>query len=117
MENTWTTDDLGIQRFYHDGWTITVMPNDKIHPYIDAPDPDIEVNVSSTGIQCFGEKNLGHWNGHVGVRYTIPWRIIQEVMSYVELTSTFRTEEQFNFDPFARNPQLIDNSIASFLGK
>jgi len=75
-ENTWVTDNIGVRTFRHGGWTITVFPNNP-KPMLTEPDADVEVCVTEEGIQCWGERSIGY--GYEGVRFTIPWRILQEL--------------------------------------
>ncbi len=80
MENEWTTADNGTRTFHHDGWTLTVFAHCPHRIYVDAPNSDVDVEVTSEGIQCFGEQSSDY--SCAGVRFTIPWRIIAEIATF-----------------------------------
>ena len=81
MEDVWETDDIGTRRFRHGGWELIVWGHDPDRLTV-IPDNDVEVDVSSEGIECFGERSCGGYGGFEGVRFTIPWRILTEIVVF-----------------------------------
>lgn len=82
MEDIWETDvDTGTRRFCHGGWQLIIWAHcsDKITVI---PSDDVEVDISSEGIECFGERSCGAYGGFEGVRFTIPWRILTEIVAF-----------------------------------
>lgn len=79
---TWIIDDNGTRRFTSPsapGWELTVWAHDPNRIYVDSPG-DTEVSVDSDGIEVFGERSSGY--DFSGVRFTIPWVIIQEIVRF-----------------------------------
>jgi hypothetical protein len=95
---TWTTDDIDIRRFTSPdapGWILSIHPEvpsctcavpSRI--CVDTGNGDTEVDVSRDGIMVFGEESRGNSGctpskrSYVGVRFTIPWVIVREIVRY-----------------------------------
>jgi hypothetical protein len=84
MNNGWITDDIGIRRFTSPdapGWILSIYPEVSSSICVDTGIRDAEVDVSRDGIMVFGEESRGY-SGCVGVRFTIPWVIVREIVRY-----------------------------------
>jgi len=90
---TWTTDDIGIHRFTSPdapGWILSIHPEVPSSIYVDTGNGDTEVDISQDGITVFGEDPRAlprAWFAaaavlHSGVRFTIPWVIVREIVRY-----------------------------------
>jgi hypothetical protein len=83
MEDTWQTDDdTGTRRFHHAGWTLVVWGWRPERIEVMPPGGDVEVDATPEGIECFGETSSGGYSGYMGVRFTIPWRIVSEIAAF-----------------------------------
>jgi hypothetical protein len=80
MENEWITSETGTRTFRHEGWELTVFAHCSHQIDISAPNSDVEIDVTSEGISCFGEESSFY--SFSGVRFTIPWRIIEEILKF-----------------------------------
>ena len=80
MENEWITSETGTRTFRHEGWELTIFAHCSHQIDISAPNSDVEVDVTSEGIHCFGERSIGY--SVSGVEFTIPWRIIEEILKF-----------------------------------
>lgn len=81
---TWNTDDIGIRRFTSPdapGWVLTIYPEVQ-GIYVDTGSADTEVEVTADGIEVFGEVSRGGYTGYEGVRFTIPWVIMREIVRF-----------------------------------
>jgi len=82
----WIVDDNGTRRFTSPSapdWELTVWAHDPNRIYVDSPG-DTEVSVDSDGIEVFGERSSNGGYDFSGVRFTIPWVIIREIIEFQE---------------------------------
>jgi len=88
----WINDDNGTRRFTSPSapdWELTVWAHDPSRIYVDSPS-DTEVNVDSDGIEVFGESIRAY--DCSGVRFTIPWVIIREIIEFQESVQSSTTK-------------------------
>ena len=84
----WIVDDNGTRRFSSPDaprWGITIWAHDPGRIFVDSPG-DTEVSVDSDGIEVFGERS--HDYSYSGVRFTIPWVIVREIIRFQDSVQT-----------------------------
>jgi hypothetical protein len=82
MENVWQIEEHGTRRFHHGGWELIVWAHCPNQITVMCSKNEVEVEVCSEGIECFGERSCGGYGGFEGVRFTIPWRILTEIILF-----------------------------------
>lgn len=89
---TWNTTETGTRRFTSPeapGWTLTVYAHQQNRIEVDTGSSSTEVEVDSEGITVFGETSNSYTFS--GVRFTIPWVIIREIIRFQESSSEYGT--------------------------